>query len=310
MPDIIAGLALLLVISGIAAIYHQSWTVHAIVAVIALALAIYASATGAMLKGRIKGSSTDVFWLHRRIGVSLGAFVLGSIIYGIWIRLQHADPILSSVHGRLGLIILIGMVLQIVPSLVKKDRAGYRGLHMVLGYLLPAILVIDSAWGLHIGVLSETKYLVLAHSISGGLAALAFVWIILETMYPTEMGLGRARIASFAASLLVIAGCWIAGGYNYLTDYGSNVKPAILAGGYPWAHQILMEAKEHVFIFLPIIALSLSLTIYYLDDDRFAGDRRYRRAIAEIACMALLLVLLMFLMGAIVSKAGNTGLEA
>ncbi|WP_348304674.1 hypothetical protein [Methanothrix sp.] len=48
-----------------------------------------------------------------------------------------------------------------------------------------------------------------------------------------------------------------------------------------------MEVKEHIFIFLPIIALSITLAI-----------------------LDLFMVLLMFLMGAIVSNAGNVRLEA
>lgn len=113
-----------------------------------------------------------------------------------------------------------------------------------MGYSLAPILFVDASWGLYNGVTQGTKSLVLLHSISGGLVALALVWVLLEVRYPADRSLTRVRIASYFATLLVIAGCWLAGGYNYLTVYGSRIKPVILEGPYPWAHEIIMEQKS------------------------------------------------------------------
>ena len=301
---------MLLIISGIALAY-ENWIGHALIAIISLMLIIYVLTTGAILRGRIKRSSGNIFKLHKRGGIYFGAFILGLFIYGLWIRLQHGESILSSVHGKLGLIILLIVIFQVLPSLVLKNRAKYRGLHKIMGYTLAPILFIDTSWGLYNGVIAGTKSsLVLFHSVSGGLVALALVWVLLEVRYPIDRSLTRVRIASYLSTLLVTAGCWIGGGYNYLTSYGSQVKPVILAGPYPWAHEIVMEAKEHVFVFLPIIALALSITLSVLDREAFLGDAKYRRALTMIACLALFMVLLMFLMGAIISNTGKTGMEA
>lgn len=290
---------------------YERWVGHALIAIIGLVLMIYVLTTGAMLKGRIKRSSGNIFKLHKKGGVYFGAFILGSFGYGLWIRLQHGESILSSIHGKLGLIILLIVVLQLIPSLVLKNRARYRKLHKIIGYALAPILLIDASWGLYDGVVAGTKSnLVLLHSISGGLAALALVWVLLEMLHPTDKSLARARIASYFATFLVTAGCWIAGGYNYLTAYGPQVKPVILAGPYPWAHEIVMEMKEHIFVFLPIITLALSITLSILDRDAFLSDAKLRRALTMIAFLALFMVLLMFLMGAIISNAGQIGTEA
>ncbi len=271
---------------------------------------VYVVTTGAMLRGRIKRSSGNIFKLHKKYGIYFGSFILGSFIYGLWIRLQHGESILLSVHGRLGLVILLIVALQVIPSLTLKNRATYRGLHKIMGYALAPILIIDASWGLYNGVIASTKNLVLLHSISGGLAALFLTWIILEIRYPTKRSLSRARVASYVTVFLVTAGCWIAGGYNYLTSYGFQVKPVILEGPYPWAHEIVMELKEHIFVFLPIIALALSVTFSTLDGDIFLNDTKSRRALTMIAYLALFMVLLMFLMGAVISNAGQTGTEA
>ncbi len=289
---------------------YENWIGHALIAIISLLLMVYALTTGAMLRGRIKRSSGNIFRLHRKEGIYFGAFILGSFIYGLWVKLQHGEFILSSIHGKLGLVILLLVTLQVLPGLILKNRARYRGLHRIMGYALAPILFIDASWGLYNGVTAGTKTLVLLHSISGGLVALVLVWIILEIRYPTDRSLSRVRVAGYLAVFFVTAGCWIAGGYNYLTVYGSQVKPVILTGLYPWAHEIVMEAKEHVFVFLPIITFALSISLSALDRNTFLDDARLRRALMIVAGLALFMVLLMFLMGAIVSSAGNTGMEA
>lgn len=95
-----------------------------------------------------------------------------------------------------------------------------------------------------------------------------------------------------------------------MTVYSSQVKPIIFAGPHLWTHEVVMEAKEHIFIFLPIIAFALAITLSSIDRDAFLGDAKFRRALTMTACLALFMVLLMFLMGAIISNAGHTGTEA
>ena len=197
---------------------------------------------------------------------------------------------MSSIHGKLGLIIFLIVIFQLIPSLVLKNRAWYRSLHKIMGYALAPILIIDACWGLHNGVIGGTKNLVLLHSISGGLSILFLVWIIMETLYPTDRSLARAKIASYLTAFLITAGCWIAGGYNYLTVYSSQVKPIILAGSHPWTHEVVMEAKEHIFIFLPIISFALTITLSSIDRDAFLGDAKLRRVLIMTACLALFMV--------------------
>lgn len=274
---------------------------------LSLVLMISALVTGAMLKGRIKKKKnpTSLFPLHKKVGIYFGTFILGTLLYGLLIKLQYEVPVMTSVHGRLGFILLLIVTLQLVPSLMVKDRARIRRAHKILGYSLAPLMFLEASWGLYNYLVIGLKSLVLVHSISGGLAALVLIWIILEMLYLVEGGAVRAKIASYTAAFLVTAGCWISGGYNYLTDYGTQVKPVILAGPEPWVHSIVMEVKEHIFIFLPIIAFALSLTLSVLDRDALLKDLRARRAIIITASLALFMVLLMFLMGAVISNAGN-----
>ncbi len=266
--------------------------------------------TGAMLKGRIERNQTNLFPLHKKLGIYFSAFILGTFLYGLLIKIQHEEQVLTSVHGRLGLILLLIVILQLIPSLAVKDRTRIRVPHKILGYAFLPLMFLEASWGLYNGVVAGSKSIVLIHSISGSLTAIALAWIIVEMLYLTEGGVVRAKIASYAAAFLLTAGCWVAGGYNYLTAYGSQVKPIILAGPEPWAHSIVMEVKEHIFIFLPIIVIALSLTLSILDRDALLKDPQARRALAITASLALFMVLLMFLMGAIISDAGNVWPEA
>jgi len=272
-------------------------------------LLVLALVKGAMLTGRIQKGGKNPFMLHGRAGIFLFAILLGTFFYGLWIRLLHDEPLLRSVHGWLGLVIVTIAALQVLPSVTAKERTKLRPMHRLLGYSLAPLIVIEAVWGLYMGVTDGGKSLVLVHSLSGGLAVLCLTWIAVEMLYLKGEGIARARIASYLASFFLIAGCWIAGGYNYRTAYGAAVRPVILAGPTPWAHIIVMEAKEHIFVFLPIIAIALSITLATLDGEALLKNPKSRRALAVVAFLALFIVLITFLMGAIISNAGKAGLE-
>jgi hypothetical protein len=305
--DIATVLALIVVISSIALTDQSeiSWISHSLAGLAGMTLMVLAIALGAMLAQRIKRRRGNVPKLHKKTSIYFSSFILGAFFYELWMRLQHNEPLLQSVHGRLGLIIVLIIIFQLIPRLTIKGRAKLRGPHRILGYSLAPLIILDASLGLYSGVIIGTKSLVLIHSISGGLAVLALAWVIVEILYLTEKGVIRAKVASYLAALFIIAGCWVAGGYNYLTVYGAQVKPIILAGPEPWAHRILMESKEHIFIFLPIIALSLCMTLSAINKDVLLKDWKSRRAITTIASLALFMVLLMFLLGAFISNAGK-----
>lgn len=86
----------------------------------------------------------------------------------------------------------------------------------------------------------------------------AFLWLLGEIVADAK-SFARRR----AATLIGIGGflvSWIFGGYYYVIYYGTIVKPEIKAGLAPWIHSIVMETKEHIFLFL----LPLALTAFFL----------------------------------------------
>ena len=183
-PDTYIGFAILLAIAGFAQIY-DSWIGHAFIAILGLMLMISVLVTGAMLKGRIERNQTNLFPLHKKLGIYFSAFILGTFLYGLLIKIQHEEQVLTSVHGRLGLILLLIVILQLIPSLAVKDRTRIRVPHKILGYAFLPLMFLEASWGLYNGVVAGSKSIVLIHSISGSLTAIALAWIIVEMLYLT-----------------------------------------------------------------------------------------------------------------------------
>lgn len=94
-----------------------------------------------------------------------------------------------------------------------------------------------------------------AHPTLGVLGVLAGVWVFVETLNASEANARRLWLASLACTLF-IAGAWMLGGYWYVNYYYAD-KAIILKGPWPWAHNIVMETKEHLFFIPLVLALYL-----------------------------------------------------
>jgi uncharacterized membrane protein len=79
--------------------------------------------------------------------------MVGTFFYGLWITSQHETPILSSVHGWLGLIIVIFAILQLLPCLFVKKRTKIKFPHMMIGYSLLFLVIFQVVWGALVAVL-------------------------------------------------------------------------------------------------------------------------------------------------------------
>lgn len=91
-----------------------------------------------------------------------------------------------------------------------------------------------------------------------------------------------SRLAWSAALLFLLS--WATSAYYYVTYYGTAVKPRILEGALPAGHVFFMETKEHIFLLLPFIAISIALAISYL---RGMPDEGVRKSTALLTLVAL-----------------------
>lgn len=142
--------------------------------------------------------------------------------------------------------------------------------------------------------------LILIHAICAELGLFAFLWVLVEMLNPTETRIARAQMAAvFGFAFLVFA--WIVGGFYYVEIYGLHVKPLITSSDAKWVHSIVMEVKEHVFLFLPFLAIVTAALLYKYDGELLEN----RDASMSIAILAGLIFLLGFSiagMGALISS--------
>ncbi|MEK7535512.1 MAG: hypothetical protein AAB590_00640 [Patescibacteria group bacterium] len=106
----------------------------------------------------------------------------------------------------------------------------------------------------------------------------------------------------FAAVLGVIGfvGSWIIGGYYYVKFYGPLVKPTIVEGLTPWAHKVAMEAKEHIFLLIVPIVITILLATR-------ATESSIRKPAMWLAILVAVMGLSIGAMGYIISAAARWG---
>ena len=146
------------------------------------------------------------------------------------------------------------------------------------------------------------------HAAVGEAGILAFLWVLVELFNPTAQRIIRSKIAALVGTILIFSS-WILGGYYYVVFYGSLVKPTIKAGPMPWAHSIIMETKEHLFLFLPFLAL-LALGLIYHYKEELLINKRAKIFIVLVCGIIILIGLSIAGMGYIVSAGFRSALES
>ncbi|OGZ46026.1 MAG: hypothetical protein A2756_04480 [Candidatus Ryanbacteria bacterium RIFCSPHIGHO2_01_FULL_48_27] len=146
------------------------------------------------------------------------------------------------------------------------------------------------------------------HAALGEAGALAFLWVLIELLNPSESRLRRARIAA-ALGTLLLSGAWFFGGFYYVTEYGVAVKPIIKSGPLPWTHDVITETKEHIFLFLPLLAaLVWGLLSRYRNE--LMQNRGARIAIVLLSGFIVLIAFTIAGMGFLISSGLRAALEA
>lgn len=131
----------------------------------------------------------------------------------------------------------------------------------------------------------------------------AFLWLFGEVKNDTWR---KARISwSAIVGTVAFILSWIAGGYYYVKYYGALVKPVIQKGLAPWAHNIIMETKEHIFLFIVPLSVTIWL-IALLNRDQFE-QLNIKRVSMFLIVLVAGLGLAIGAMGFIISAAARWG---
>jgi len=99
--------------------------------------------------------------------------------------------------------------------------------------------------------------ILMAHVLFGVLCLVGSLWVFVDTLSARAGTVARIRTVSVA----VAAAMWVAylaAGYWYIDFYSAD-KALILKGPWPWAHDVVMETKEHLVIMLLLLATYLPI---------------------------------------------------
>jgi hypothetical protein len=130
--------------------------------------------------------------------------------------------------------------------------------------------------------LQRSDVILLAHATFGVLGTLSAVWVFVEALNARQENADRTRKAAlFVAASMFVA--WMLGGYWYLHFYSAD-KVMILKGPWPFAHNIFMETKEHLFFLTLILSFYLPIAAW----EKLWANSNARKM---VLCVSMLVVL-------------------
>lgn len=145
------------------------------------------------------------------------------------------------------------------------------------------------------------------HAVLGELGIAAFIWVFVELINVNDKSINRAILAAQIGTILFVLS-WFVGGFYYTQEYGTLVKPIIKAGPSPWGHNLIMEAKEHIFIFLPFVSL-ITASLLRRKKKEILKSKEVRRGALILAVTVIILGALMAGMGYLISSSARDALE-
>jgi len=152
-----------------------------------------------------------------------------------------------------------------------------------------------------------SEIILMCHVFFGIACLIAAVWLFVDVLHASEANIARIRrISRAAAGAMWLA--FIAGGYWYVTFYKSD--KAIILGEHnqPWhfAHELVMETKEHLVIMLLLLATYLPIAA----SNNLVASKDARRLMLWAAALTALLALAMDGEGGIIAMGVKMGLLA
>jgi nitric oxide reductase large subunit len=81
-------------------------------------------------------------------GIWFSLFVIRTFVLGLLTTMEHGEPLLESLHGIVGLALVLMAIVQLIPSLLIKRRARIQALHMFVGYAIIPVFILQTVLGL------------------------------------------------------------------------------------------------------------------------------------------------------------------
>ena len=146
------------------------------------------------------------------------------------------------------------------------------------------------------------EIILMSHVLFGVGCMIAAVWLFVDVLQVSDGNLVRIRRVSCLTAVLM----WIAfviAGYWYVVSYKVD-KAIILKGPWPFAHNIVMETKEHLVIILLLLVTYLPIAA----SDNLVGSKDARKLMLWVTGIIALLALAMDGEGGLIAMGVKVGL--
>jgi len=130
--------------------------------------------------------------------------------------------------------------------------------------------------------ITSSDIILLAHAACGMLGGLAALWVFIEALNVRPENARRMQNAATFGAIFMGA-AWILGGYWYVHFYPAE-KAIILKGPWPFAHNLFMETKEHLFFITGILSFYLAIAVR----DKIHANAAARKMVLSVAMLIVL----------------------
>ncbi|MEK6967472.1 MAG: hypothetical protein AABX51_02470 [Nanoarchaeota archaeon] len=152
-------------------------------------------------------------------------------------------------------------------------------------------------------MVSGPEITAIVHGFLGTVFLMAFAGAFAELVEITNSGIKRLKIGVtlMAASIIITALLGDLVYTVYRAPVPESARSVILAGPTPWVHTVLMELKEHIAHFVPLLLIAVAFMVFYYDKD-LLEKKELRYLTTALLVFAMLITLLVFGLGAYITK--------
>jgi len=147
------------------------------------------------------------------------------------------------------------------------------------------------------------EVILLLHPTLAMLSVISAIWVIVETLNASPANLNRIKNASLIVAILMFL-TWVVAGYYYVNFYAPD-KAIILKGSWKFAHNLIMESKEHMFFLTLILSFLLPVVTRAKD---IVTSKQSRTLIVSVASLIVLSSLVLEGAGSIIALGVKMGL--
>lgn len=151
------------------------------------------------------------------------------------------------------------------------------------------------------------EIILMSHVLFGIACMIAAVWLFVDVLHANAGNLARIRKLSWGAA----GAMWLAflvGGYFYVTAYKADKAIILAEKNKPWhfAHELVMETKEHLVIVLLLLATYLPVVAA----NNLAESKDARKLMLWLTATIAVFALVMDGEGALIAMGVKMGLLA